>query len=176
MYEGYGNIVLLKGTDLKSKFLIGGLTWSAYHHTGLLTSENTMDIMTQKGVVENRLSIEELEKEQYGDYLIVEPKGITDEIRRKIKFYNDGMYFRNFEYDHENINNIAKRCLTFQSPDLVDISSGGLICNSRIGRMFKESRFPIKVKGKKVDPSQLLAPHFLDKKYFKIVYDSRFSN
>lgn len=166
MHPEYGNLVLLAGTDLQSRYLIDWLTECRYHHSGILTDRLRMDIMTQNGVISNHL-IKDMKKEEYDDYLIVEHLDITPEIRKKIRRINEEK-FRDLEYDHENVRRLGKKLLrrkiTGENLDGRDISNGGVFCNSRIGYILLESGLPIPV-----HPSQLIVPHFLDDRFFRII-------
>ncbi|MBI2042949.1 hypothetical protein HYT25_01005 [Candidatus Pacearchaeota archaeon] len=164
MYPQYGNVVVIKGTDFKSKFLLGLFTGS-YQHCGILTSENVMDTMTRRGKRSINL-VHDLEEEDFGDFFILEHIGMTPELRRKIREYNEGI---KAEYDTGNIRRLAKRHLLRKKPDEENISTEGmLMCSSYTGELYlTPANLPIF--DYHVHPSQIEPPHFLQSRYFKVV-------
>ncbi len=161
MYHQYGDIVLLKGTDFKSRVLIDWLTDCRYHHSGLLTDELTMDIMTQRGVISNHL-VDDMEEENYDEYLILQHRDMTLRLREKIKQINEEK-FRNKKYDNTNINRLVKKLLfrkfVGKELDKEDISDGGLFCHSRMGKMYREAGLALP---QEIHTSQLIASHFME--------------
>jgi len=168
MFENYGNVVVMKGTDFwESKLAIGLATKSQYHHTGLLISPTEIEVMTRGGVAKYNLETD-LEKEDYGDYLIVEHRDMTPELRKELKRLNESEFFRDLYYDEKNLRKIFFRSLRGIKPDWKDLSTSpkGSFCNSRVGLMYEELGLPVK---EGVHNSQLFASHFLEPKYWNII-------
>ena len=164
MYPQYGNVVVIKGTDLKSKVI--GLFTGEYQHCGILTSEHVMETMTRRGRRPIDLTCD-LEDENFGDFLIVEHILMTPELRRRIKEENEKI---NAKYDTGNIRRLAKRHLMRKKPDGEDVSTPGMfMCSHYTGKFYQQVQLPIF--DHYVHPSQIEPPHFLPSasKYFRVV-------
>ncbi len=170
VHENYGDVVIIERIGLEA---LSGLAKYEHSHAGLLTGQDTMDVMTPEGVVSVDL-VEDLERLGYGDFLIVQHREMGDQTRTEIEDYNKSAWSREYPYDHKNKRRATLRQLVGIKPDGKDISNRGLTDTSRVGFLYGAAvsffygGVECPVNGK-VHISQLLPRHFLESEHFEIV-------
>lgn len=161
MDSTFGDVVIYKGHMLEDKIL--NLFIGEWTHAALRTYKGTAISHNIWGKTKHNLNIP---KKDYNEYLILRHKEITPYKQNRLKRLNR---YCNSDYDLQLIFQIATKKIFKEEPDRKNMyHKGKSTCTSRIAHMYRLAGLHI---NEDIHFSQIEPFHFLDSKYFDVIYE-----